>query len=127
MKKLIIDVDFTISRKVDSYENAQPNIEMITMIREYKKKGYYISLFSARNMKTYNGDITLIEQKTRPILETWLIKNNIPFDELILGKPWNDEGFYIDDNAVRPLEFLSKSEEEILETLEDERKKLWKL
>lgn len=127
MKKLIIDVDYTISRKTDSYENAEPNHEMINKMQEYKSNGYVLVLFSARNMKSYNGDIDKINQYTRPELLNWLEKHNVPYDELILGKPWNDEGFYIDDNAVRPLEFLELNEKEILKKLDNERKILWKL
>lgn len=126
MKKLVIDVDFTISKKNITYVNALPHNEMIAKINMYKDMGFYIVLFSARNMKTYNGDIELIEANTRPVLIDWLEKNNVKYDELILGKPWNDEGFYIDDNAVRPLEFLSKTYDEIIEMLDIEREKLWK-
>lgn len=126
MKKLIIDVDYTISKKVDTYANALPNINMINHIKHYKENGFVIVLFSARNMNSFNGNMELINNITRPELLEWLTKNEIPFDELILGKPWNDEGFYIDDNAVRPLEFLNNSYDEIVEKLNKERDELWK-
>lgn len=127
MRKIIVDVDYTISFKKDSYEKAIPHEAMIKKLQELKKHGFWIVLFSARNMKTYNGNIELIEEFTRPILLDWLYKYDVPFDELILGKPWNDEGYYIDDNAVRPKEFLTMSHDEIMEMLDKERAEQWKL
>lgn len=58
-------------------------------------------------MRTYNGDISKIERYTRPVLEEWLLRNNIPYDTLVLGKPWaGPRGFYIDDKAMLPEEFV---------------------
>ena len=38
----------------------------------------------------------------------------MPYDEIIYGKPWpGKRGFYVDDRAVRPDEFLKYSEEEL--------------
>jgi capsule biosynthesis phosphatase len=39
-----------------------------------------------------------------------------------MAKPWcGFEGFYIDDKAIRPSEFISKSYEEIIDLLKDEK------
>jgi capsule biosynthesis phosphatase len=44
----------------------------------------------------------------------WLAKWNVPYDEILFGKPWpGRKGFYIDDRTVRPDEFLSLTETEI--------------
>ncbi|HFM3195463.1 TPA: capsular biosynthesis protein, partial [Escherichia coli] len=51
-------------------------------------------------------------------------RNNIPYDEIIVGKPWcGTNGFYVDDKAIRPSEFISLSETEIAELLDKEVKK----
>ena len=44
---------------------------------------------------------------TAKIVLEWLEKWNIPYDEIIYGKPWpGHNGFYVDDRTVRPDEFL---------------------
>jgi capsule biosynthesis phosphatase len=44
----------------------------------------------------------------------WLDRLAIPYDEIIVGKPWcGFEGFYVDDKAVRPDEFATLEPEEI--------------
>ena len=52
----------------------------------------------------------------------WLQEHQIPFDEIIVGKPWcGTDGFYVDDRAVRPSEFLNMSYAEIQNLLENEQ------
>jgi len=44
----------------------------------------------------------------------WLDRHRVPYDEIHFGKPWASKvGFYVDDRAVRPDEFLSMSREQI--------------
>ena len=65
-------------------------------------------------MRTYNGDINKILKYTKPVLETWLRKWEIPYDEVIYGKPYpGKEGFYVDDKTLRPDELLSMNKDEI--------------
>lgn len=65
-------------------------------------------------MRTYNGNIGKINANTLPIIIEWLNKHNVPYDEIHIGKPWCGlNGFYIDDKAIRPNEFLSMSINEI--------------
>lgn len=65
-------------------------------------------------MNSYNGNIGLINANTAKILLKWLEKWSIPYDEIIYGKPWPGHlGFYVDDRAVRPSEFLQYSPEEL--------------
>ena len=65
--KLIFDVDGTIcplKKPDEEYIDLIPNQEMIKKIREYKKEGATIVFFSSRNMKTYNGNLGLINAHT---------------------------------------------------------------
>ena len=65
-------------------------------------------------MKTYNGNIGLINANTAKVLTKWLDKWEIPYDEIIYGKPWPGHyGFYVDDRAIRPDEYLKYSPEEL--------------
>ena len=45
-------------------------------------------------------------RNTLPIIKDWLLANNVPYDEIIIGKPWcGMNGFYVDDRAIGPSEF----------------------
>lgn len=122
MKKIVIDLDgtLTIDGPVD-YKNKLPNMDVVQQLIKYKSNGYYIVINTARNMKTFSGSVGLINVKTLPIILEWLESNNIPFDEVIVGKPWCGEGgFYVDDRAIRPSEFVSLTETEIQNMLMSE-------
>lgn len=114
---LIFDVDGTLCplrEGKQEYVDLVPDAEMVKKIKEYKKGGAKIVLFSSRNMKTYGGNLGLINANTAVIMRDWLKKWKIPYDEIYFGKPWpGEKGLYIDDRAVRPDEFLSHSFEEL--------------
>lgn len=116
---LIFDVDGTlcaIKNKDEKYEDIIPDEEMVNKLKFYKKNGAKIVLFTSRNMKTYQGNLGLINANTAVVMQEWLKKWEIPYDEILFGKPWpGHKGFYIDDRAVRPDEFLSNSFEELEE------------
>ncbi len=124
MKKLIIDIDDTISKTINGdYENSQPIVEVIEKINQYKKEGFYIVLYSSRNMRTFENNLGKINVHTLPKLINWLNNNNVFYDEVYVGKPWcGYDGFYIDDKAIRPSEFLKYSYEEIIKLLAAENK-----
>lgn len=117
---VIFDIDGTIcpiKKKNEKYEDLIPYSEIVERMREYKKQGTKIILFTSRNMNSYNGNIGLINKNTARILLEWLDRWDIPYDEIIYGKPWpGHRGFYVDDRAVRPDEFMKYSLEE-LETI----------
>lgn len=119
VKRIICDLDDTITfhSSSESYADKTANLPLIKKLQEYKKNGYTITIFTARNMNSYNGDLSRIREKTVPGIEKWLASYNVPCDELIIGKPWCDEGFYVDDKSIRPSEFLRLSEQEILQLI----------
>lgn len=117
MKRLVIDLDETISRKVDAdYCNAEPDMQIITKIRQYKAAGFEIIIYTSRNMRTYNGSVGKINVNTLPVILHWLTIHDVPHDEVYVGKPWcGHDGFYVDDRAIRPSEFLNLTYEEIVQ------------
>lgn len=121
----IFDVDGTlcpIKKENERYEDVVPFKEMVERIREYKAKGAKIVLLTSRNMNSYNGNIGLINVNTARVLLDWLDRWEIPYDEIIYGKPWpGHHGFYVDDRTVRPSEFLSKSVSELDEIVRRDR------
>jgi capsule biosynthesis phosphatase len=124
-KILVIDIDGTIAKLKKSsqeYSELSPENSLVKKITAYKKKGWKIVLFTSRNMKTYQGDMNKILKHTAPILIDWLNKHNVPYDELHFGKPWcGEKGFYIDDRAIRPREFLNLTSVEIQKLLIKDR------
>jgi len=114
---LIVDIDGTLCELKSSgqtYAEVAPRQELIVRLREYRSKGYRILLFTSRNMRTYNSNIGLINKFTAPVLFDWLEKWDVPFDEVIFGKPWPGvHGFYIDDRSIRPDEFINLDENSI--------------
>ena len=111
------DIDGTlcpIKKKEEEYIDLVPFKAMVDKIREYKAKGAKIVLFTSRNMNSYGGNIGLINANTAKVILKWLEKWDIPYDEIIYGKPWpGHHGFYVDDRTIRPDEFLSLSVEEM--------------
>ncbi|MHC5247233.1 HAD family hydrolase [Enterococcus sp. LJL90] len=123
MRAIVMDVDNTICEKKGDkeYQDLKPYPEVVKMMHTYQEKGYRIILSTARQMRTYNKNIGEINKHTLPTLIKWLDKWKIPYDEIHVGKPWcGKNGFYIDDRAIRPSEFLKLSESEILERIEGE-------
>ena len=115
MRRLVIDLDNTISYTENGdYENAIPISGIIDKLYEYKENGFDIIIYSSRNMRTYEGNIGKINKNTLPIIIDWLNRNNVPYDEIYVGKPWcGDDGLYVDDRAVRPDEFKNMTYSEI--------------
>lgn len=110
-----MDLDNTISvTKNGDYRNATPVKEVVEKLREYKLRGFEIIISSSRNMRTYDNNIGKINIYTLPIIIEWLDRNQVPYDEVYIGKPWcGHDGFYVDDRAIRPDEFISMGYDEI--------------
>jgi len=116
-KKIIIDLDntITIENQEKSYRDKEPNLKVINKLRDYKEMGFEIIIHTARNMKTYNGDLSKINTNTLPVIIKWLKVNEVPFDGIVVGKPWcGVNGFYVDDKSIRPDEFTNLDYNEIL-------------
>ena len=115
-KVMVLDVDgtLTIEGASASYSNAMASKAMKSRLTALKSEGYWIILFTSRNMRTHEGNIGAIMKNTAPVLINWLAENEIPYDEIHFGKPWcGHDGFYVDDRAVRPREFVENSIEQL--------------
>ncbi|MCR4890699.1 MAG: capsular biosynthesis protein [Lachnospiraceae bacterium] len=113
----VFDVDGTlcpIKGPDERYEDMVPFPEMADRIRELKAEGARIIIHTSRNMRTYQNNIGLINANTAKVLLAWLDKWEIPYDEIVYGKPWaGPKGFYVDDKTLRPEEFLRMNPEEM--------------
>jgi len=121
-KRIVVDVDGVIAKKHNDkpYSELSPDEEIVEKMEEYAESGYYIILYTARNMRTYEGRLGKINAETAPTLVDWLEEHEIQYDEIHYGKPWcGHDGFYIDDNAIRPSEFTDKTPPEIHKMLSE--------
>ena len=122
MKNIIIDLDGTLTIDSEvSYSDKLVNQEVLNQLIIYKEMGFKITIQTSRNMRTYDSNVGKINIHTLPVILEWLDKHQVPYDELVVGKPWcGFDGFYVDDKSIRPSEFASMSYEEIRELLAKE-------
>ena len=109
MKKIIVDLDGTITYDNSKlgYSDKDLNKQCLGAIEAAISMGYSAEIFTARNMRTYKGDLKLIKENTLPVIHKWLEKNNVPISTVNIGKPWCGEGgYYIDDKCLHPEEFI---------------------
>lgn len=108
LRRLVIDLDgtLTIDEPGVPYAEKRPNPEVVARLREYHAQGFEIVIATARNMRTYANSVGKINAHTLPVVIDWLTRHAVPYDEIHVGKPWcGNDGFYIDDRAIRPDEF----------------------
>lgn len=88
----------TFPEVTDDFSTVRPMLNNIRLARELHTAGHTIIIQTARGMKEHNGNvaavIAAVAQSTMEILK----KFEIPYDELVFGKPHAD--MYIDENAV---------------------------
>lgn len=117
--RIICDIDGTlcpIKNSNQEYKDLVPDMEMVNKLRWYKENGAVIVLNTSRNMNTFNGNLGKINVVTAKVLLEWLEIWNIPYDEILYAKPWPGHyGFYVDDRAVRPDEFIKYTVDELID------------
>jgi capsule biosynthesis phosphatase len=100
--RICIDLDGVIAelrKENESYSEVKPIKGAVEKIRKLKEAGHYIIIYTSRHMKTCDGNVGKAIAKIGKITLDWLEKYNIPYDEIVFGKPWAD--IYIDDNGYR--------------------------
>ncbi|MEW4530089.1 capsular biosynthesis protein [Maioricimonas sp. JC845] len=109
-KVLVVDLDGTlcpIKGKGENYQDLSPEPALVSRIRQLADEGWRIVIHSSRGMRTHRGNEGEIYANVLPVVVDWLRRHDIPHHEVRMGKPWpGHDGFYIDDRAVRPREFL---------------------
>lgn len=91
----------------NDYNSVEPITETINYLRKLKKNGHRIIIYTARRMRTHQGNIGSVIADIGEITINTLKKFNIPYDELYFGKPYAH--FYIDDLMIDPKTDLNKS------------------
>ena len=107
-RTLVVDIDKTICESPlgKDYSKCAPIEPVCEKLREENNKGTYIILYTSRNVRTFKGNIGLMNKYTNVVLSEWLKNNNIPYDEIYFNKPWGfGDLYYIDDRFLSIEEF----------------------
>lgn len=106
---IVFDVDDTIcsNERRTGYKDCVPSLTMIDKINNiHDVLGFKVILYTSRGMKSCGNDVDKAIAKNKEILEDWLDKYDVHYDELVFGKPFAD--LYVDDKAITPSVFLDK-------------------
>jgi len=82
------------------YSTVKPIPRMIQLAQKMKAEGHTIIIHTARRMETHKYNTGAVIRDIGPITFKTLEKFDIPYDEILFGKPIAD--MYIDDRAVNP-------------------------
>jgi dTDP-glucose pyrophosphorylase len=100
----VFDLDetlVTLPVKLGDYTSVLPIPKTIDFLRYLYDNNHHIIIHTARHMKTCNNNIELVKSCIQEITKKTLSEFNIPYHELVFGKPYAD--VYVDDKATNPL------------------------
>jgi len=116
---IVFDLDDTIcypnhdEKDTDKkYGKAKKNLDVISRMRLLRKRGYYIIIHSARRMLTHDGDLDKIHEDVWDTTVDWLKRAQVPYDELVFGKPYANT-YYVDDKAMNLDMFKEWADDEL--------------
>ena len=89
------------------YSTCAPIKKNIAKVQHLKAFGHTIIIYTARRMKTHNGDVGKVVADVGALTIATLDKFNIPYDEIYFGKPQADA--YVDDLAISAYDDLEKA------------------
>lgn len=101
--RICFDLDNTIvtyPTVVGDYSTVKPINSMITLMRKLKEEGHTLIIHTARRMKTHSHNSGAALADIGEITFKTLKDFDIPYDEIIFGKPIAD--IYIDDRTINP-------------------------
>lgn len=99
--RIVFDLDGVVcelKKPSESYSDVIPKKEVIQKMQSLKDDGHYLIIHTGRHMRTCGGDVVKVIEKIGKITEDWLEKWQVPYDELVFGKPYADA--YVDDLGI---------------------------
>jgi hypothetical protein len=99
-KRFCFDLDNTLVTYPtikNDYSTVEPIKKNIKFLKYIKSFGHTIIIYTARRMKTHDGNVGKLLCDIGKVTFDTLEKFKIPFDEIYFGKPYAD--YYIDDLA----------------------------
>lgn len=106
---IVLDLDGTLTRdrKDAPYPEKPPREPVHAAARAAQARGYGLLVATARNMRSFQGDLERIRAHTLPLARAWIARHGLTPDDVIGGKPWaGPRGFYVDDRALHLEEFV---------------------
>lgn len=100
--RVVVDLDGTIcelKKENQSYEEVLPLPGAVETLGSLKAAGHMIIIYTARNMRTCGGNVGKVVANIGKLTLDWLDRHDVPYDELVFGKPQGD--LYIDDLGHR--------------------------
>lgn len=101
----VFDLDNTIvtyPTEYKDYRTVEPYPPIVEWMRHLHREGHRIIIHTARKMVSCGGDVEEVKRQVGDITIESLRRFDIPYDELIFGKPYGD--VYIDDKAYNPFD-----------------------
>lgn len=105
--RLCFDIDHTLVHCSPDYTSWKPVTKNIAFLRFLYADGHTIILHTARRMRTHSGNVGAVVADIGKLTMTMLDDLEIPYHELIFGKPYAH--FYIDDLAINARHDLQKA------------------
>jgi len=99
--RVCVDLDGTICELSPNgdYASARPVPGAREALVELKRRGAYVIIYTARRMRTHDGNLVKVCAEIGDLTRAWLREHGIPHDEVVFGKPYAH--VYIDDLAHR--------------------------
>jgi capsule biosynthesis phosphatase len=102
------------------YSSVKPIFKMISLLKNLKKLGHTIIIYTARRMNTHKHNVGRVIRDIGLVTFQTLEKFNIEYDEIIFGKPVAD--IYIDDKAINDKEYLKEEGSDFISKRVDGKK-----
>lgn len=99
--RVCVDLDGTICELTPGgdYASARPVPGAREALAELRRQGAYIIIYTARRMRTHDGDVGKVVEEIGDLTRAWLRQHRMTYDEIVFGKPYAH--VYIDDLAQR--------------------------
>ncbi len=113
--RICVDLDGTICElraPGETYADVKAKPGAAEKIRELRRAGHTIVIFTARNMGSTGHNVGKALKNVGRITFDWLERNGIEYDEIFFGKPNAD--VTIDDRVIRFRDDWSEMTEERL-------------
>lgn len=112
--KVVFDIDDVIAMGFNhtKHDEKVVNSLVVDKMKSIKSElNAKIVLHTSRGSVSCNGDLQLIEKNILPNLVEWLKVNDVPYDEIVFGKPLAD--LYVDDKGMNLRTLVSSEFKEI--------------
>lgn len=107
-KRFCFDLDNTLvtyPKIKNDYRTVKPIMKNIKFLNFLYSQGHHIIIYTARRMRTHNGNIKKVKKEIEKLTIDQLRLFKIKYHEFVFGKPYAN--FYIDDLSINPIDNLN--------------------